>query len=46
MAARSRIVPIVGGLTVIGGGYYLYNAGGDRKVAKKEIERKLPFSNS
>jgi len=44
MAARSRALPIIGGLTVLGGSYYLYNAGGDRKVAKKEIERKIFFS--
>jgi len=29
---------------VLGGSYYLYNAGGDRKVAKKEIERTFSFN--
>lgn len=43
MAARSRALPIIGGLTVLGGSYYLYTAGGDGKVAKKEIQRKIPF---
>lgn len=39
--AKSRI-PILVGLTFIGaGGYYLYAAGGDPKVAQKKIERKL-----
>ena len=39
--SKSRI-PILVGLTFIGaGGYYLYAAGGDPKVAQKKIERKL-----
>ena len=45
---RSRL-PLVLGLTVAGaGGYYLYAAGGDPKVAEKKIERKLttPISMS
>ena len=38
--SRSRI-PLIIGLTVAGaGGYYLYAAGGDPKVAQKKIERK------
>lgn len=39
MAGR-RVVPVLATLGVVGGGYYLYTAGGDPKVAKKEIERK------
>lgn len=32
----------IGGLAVAGGvGYYLYSAGGDPKVAKKQAEGKL-----
>ena len=32
------------GLTVAGaGGYYLYSAGGDPKVAEKKIERESTF---
>ncbi|KAL8826935.1 MAG: hypothetical protein Q9191_003490 [Dirinaria sp. TL-2023a] len=37
MAGR-RVVPVLATLGVVGGGYYLYTAGGDPKVAKKEIE--------
>ncbi|CAF9937843.1 MAG: hypothetical protein HETSPECPRED_000678 [Heterodermia speciosa] len=37
MAARSRILPIAAGAVALGGGYYFYTAGGDPKVAKKEI---------
>lgn len=44
MAARSRILPLVGGAGVLAGGYYLYSAGGDTKVAKKQVERELPCS--
>lgn len=40
MAARSKAVPLIGGLVVLGGGYYFYNAGGDPKVAKKQVERR------
>lgn len=38
MAGR-RIGTVAGGTAVLGLGYYFYQAGGDRKVAKKEIER-------
>lgn len=38
--SKSRI-PLFLGLTVAGaGGYYLYAAGGDPKVAQKKVERK------
>ena len=42
MAGR-RVVPVVGGVAVVGLGYYFYQAGGDSKVAKKEIERRYSF---
>ena len=33
---------LLGGLLVAGaGGYYLYNAGGDPKVAEKQFQRKI-----
>ena len=39
----SRRAVTVGGLAVAGGvGYYLYQAGGDPKVARKEVERGWP----
>ena len=39
-SSKSRI-PLFLGLTVAGaGGYYLYAAGGDPKVAQKKVERK------
>ena len=38
MASR-RVGGILGAVAVAGGGYYLYTAGGDPKVAKKEMER-------
>ena len=35
------------GLAVVGaGGYYLYSAGGDPKVAQKKVERKRTYSVS
>ena len=40
MAARSRAVPVIGALAALGGGYYLYTAGGDTSVAKKQAESK------
>ena len=41
MAGRSRILPLAAGAATAGGvGYYLYTAGGDPKVAKKEISRR------
>ena len=43
MAGRSRIIQLaaLGGAAAIGGGtYYLYTAGGDPQVAKKEISRR------
>ena len=43
MAGRSRALPIIGGLAAIGGGYYFYTAGGDPKVAKKQVERQYHF---
>ena len=41
----SRRALSVGALAAVtAGGYYLYQAGGDPKVAQKEVERtKLPF---
>lgn len=39
--SKSR-VPLLVGLTAAGGvGYYLYGAGGDPKVARKEAEGKV-----
>lgn len=36
----SRKVLTYGGLTALGGAtYYLYNAGGDPKLAEKKVER-------
>ena len=41
MAQPKSRIPLLLGLTVAGaGGYYLYAAGGDTKVAEKKIERK------
>ena len=41
MAQPKSRLPLMLGLTVAGaGGYYLYSAGGDPKVAEKKIERK------
>lgn len=39
MSGRRGIV-LIGGVAVAAGGYYFYQAGGDPKVAKKEVERK------
>lgn len=40
-----RKVATYGGLAAVGAGaYYLYNAGGDPKLAEKKFERKLPYS--
>lgn len=39
MAGRSRLVPILGVSLVAVGGYYLYSAGGNPKVAEKKFER-------
>jgi len=36
--SSSRLWQIVGGATVLGGGYYLYNAGGSPKAAEKRFE--------
>lgn len=38
MAGRSRILPILGLTGAVGAGYYLYQAGGDPKVAEKKFE--------
>ena len=38
MAGR-KVIPVLATLGLVGSGYYLYTAGGDPKVAKKEIER-------
>ena len=46
MAGRSRALPIIGGLGVLGGGYYLYTAGGNTKVAKKQVERESDCGES
>jgi len=40
MSGRRGIIA-VGGIAAAAGGYYFYQAGGDPKVAKKEVERKL-----
>ncbi|KAK1070901.1 hypothetical protein LTR12_007127 [Friedmanniomyces endolithicus] len=39
--SSSRLWQIVGGATVLGGGYYLYNAGGSPKAAEKRFEADL-----
>lgn len=36
--SRSRAPLLIGGLAVSGVGYYMYSAGGDPKVARKEAE--------
>ena len=36
---RSRILPALGLVGVGGAAYYLYQAGGDPKVAEKKMER-------
>jgi hypothetical protein len=38
MASR-RLIPALGAVAVAGGAYYLYNAGGDPRVAGKMVER-------
>jgi hypothetical protein len=38
--SRSRVPLVLGGTAVAGVGYYLYTAGGDRKVAQKQAEGK------
>lgn len=44
MAARR--IGLYGGLTAAGGiGYYLYQAGGNPKLAEKEFERALSSSS-
>ena len=40
MSGRKGLLTI-GGIAAAAGGYYFYQAGGDPKVAKKEVERKL-----
>ena len=40
--SRRAVIGILGA-AVAGGGYYLYTAGGDPKVAQKEIEREYPY---
>lgn len=36
-----------GGIAAVGGGaYYLYNAGGDTKLAQKQLERTLSVAAS
>lgn len=40
MAQKKSQLPLLLGLTAAGGvGYYLYNAGGNAKVAEKDFER-------
>lgn len=39
--SRSRVLQVLGGVAVVGGGYYLYTAGGDPKVAQKNLEREF-----
>ncbi|KAK3640346.1 hypothetical protein LTR56_011944 [Elasticomyces elasticus] len=39
--SSGRLWQIVGGATVLGGGYYLYNAGGSPKAAEKRFEADL-----
>jgi len=39
MAGRNNTVPILGGLALLGGGYYMYRGNGSPKVAEKEFER-------
>ena len=37
----SRRLVTIAGVTAVGGGaYYLYNAGGDPKLAEKQLERR------
>ena len=38
-----RLVTIGGGAAVAGIGYYLYQAGGDPKLAKSEAKRTLSY---
>lgn len=43
MAARSRL-PLIATLALGGaGGYYLYNAGGNPKIAEKQVECMYPI---
>ena len=35
----NRVIPVVGLAAAGGVGYYLYNAGGDPKLAEKKFER-------
>lgn len=41
-----RAITTVGGLAAAGAGYYLYTAGGDTTVAKKEAESKSTDHNT
>lgn len=38
MSGRRNVL-VVGGLAGVGAAYYLYNAGGDPKLAEKKFER-------
>ena len=40
--SRRAVIGILG-VAAAGGGYYLYTAGGDPKVAQKEIEREQSY---
>ena len=41
---QGRLPIILGASALLLGGYYLYSAGGDSKVARASAERKFPFS--
>lgn len=44
--SRTRILQGLGVVVVGGGGYYLYSAGGNPKVAQKQFEREPAYFTS